>query len=518
VTVNRRLLLYFTGNALLRRYRVPHLPLQLLSGRPRPLRRGHGRAAAALSFGGLLALLPAGWGVDRWGARSITLVSALGAALGLCWGAVTRTPGLIYCASAVVGVAGTSWRVAQAPILMELSSVQNRSRLFAWDVALLLAGGGRCDGHGGPVCAMAGARRRSVARRGAQRRDAHGAAVTAASIVLYATIGLAARESSARHGRWPPFRRRSWRWWARAASGWPRSCSARRFQHLLHAHVCAGPAQRERDLQRCDYRHGGPRSRRRRGRDTVGCQARVRWLAAALRSGHVGLALAPTPAVRRCASCCRTWCRPRPTRCWISCCWKAYQPASWDGLELAQRWRTRVRRRRSTRAGHCSQRPRSHIVRSGRRAGLISGVGGIASVARGRTTETVAASRFRSGGSAVSPHAVAAPLDAAVSACRSVRRESPGAAHAGGGAFGHWRGLDPRAVSADANVDVHLPAERSGRCAARGDVPGGGPLRWMFHTRGSTGLWSWIVPPHRVDLARSAGAGLGLPPRDRGVH
>ena len=65
-------------------------------------------------------------------------------------------------------------------------------------------------------------------------------------------------------------------------------------------------------------------------------------------------------------------------------------------------------------------------------------------------------------------------------------------------AFGHWRGLDPRAVSAESGVDVHLilqggaedePPEVTFRAAD--------PLRWMFHTRGSMGL---------VDLERHAGA------------
>jgi MFS family permease len=149
-----------------------------------------GRAAAALSLGGLLALLPAGWAVDRWGAKPAILVAAVSAALGLGWGAVVGDPVTIYSAAALVGVAGTSWRVAQAPVLMDLSTPSNRARLFAWDVALLIGGGAGATALAGqlvPLMERSWGLTHGAALTGAMLL---GAGVTGASALLYATIGL----------------------------------------------------------------------------------------------------------------------------------------------------------------------------------------------------------------------------------------------------------------------------------------------------------------------------------------
>jgi MFS family permease len=102
-----------------------------------------GRAAATWSLGGLIALLPAGRAVDRWGPKPVIIAAAVIAAIALVWGAFVASAGAIYLASALAGAAGYSWRVAQAPVLMDLSTPENRSRLFTLDVALLvLAGAG----------------------------------------------------------------------------------------------------------------------------------------------------------------------------------------------------------------------------------------------------------------------------------------------------------------------------------------------------------------------------------------
>ena len=46
-----------------------------------------GRAAATWSLGGLVALLPAGRSVDRWGSKAVIVGAALCASAGLAWGA-----------------------------------------------------------------------------------------------------------------------------------------------------------------------------------------------------------------------------------------------------------------------------------------------------------------------------------------------------------------------------------------------------------------------------------------------
>src|SRR5689334_16134123 len=80
-----------------------------------------GRAAAALTTGGLVALLPAGWLFDRLGARMSLMLGALVCAGGLAAGAITTTPSAAYLAAAVAGSGGALWRVTQAPTLMMLA-------------------------------------------------------------------------------------------------------------------------------------------------------------------------------------------------------------------------------------------------------------------------------------------------------------------------------------------------------------------------------------------------------------
>src|SRR5204863_7533751 len=51
-----------------------------------------GQAAAALTTGGLVTLLPAGWIFDRLGARVSLMLGALICAVGLAAGAMTTVP------------------------------------------------------------------------------------------------------------------------------------------------------------------------------------------------------------------------------------------------------------------------------------------------------------------------------------------------------------------------------------------------------------------------------------------
>src|SRR6185436_5163763 len=70
-----------------------------------------GHAAAALTAGGLVTLLPAGWVVDRIGARGGLLLAGSICAAGLAAGAVTAAPLAIYAAAAVAGAGNAFWRV-----------------------------------------------------------------------------------------------------------------------------------------------------------------------------------------------------------------------------------------------------------------------------------------------------------------------------------------------------------------------------------------------------------------------
>jgi MFS family permease len=101
-----------------------------------------GHAAAALTAGGLLAILPAGALTDRVGPRAAVSTAAGVLGIGLALGAVTTAPAAIYAAAALAGLGSALWRVAMAPILMRLTTTDSRARAFAWNVGLLVAWGG----------------------------------------------------------------------------------------------------------------------------------------------------------------------------------------------------------------------------------------------------------------------------------------------------------------------------------------------------------------------------------------
>ena len=101
-----------------------------------------GHAAAALTGGGLVMLLPAGAFTDRAGPRVAVTTAAVVLAVGLALGAVAATPLAVYGAAAVAGAGSGIWRVAMAPILMRLTEDRTRARAFAWNVGLLVAWGG----------------------------------------------------------------------------------------------------------------------------------------------------------------------------------------------------------------------------------------------------------------------------------------------------------------------------------------------------------------------------------------
>jgi MFS family permease len=101
-----------------------------------------GHAAAALTGGGLVMLLPAGALGDRLGPRAVVVTAAAVLAIGLALGAVAVAPVAIYAAAVLAGAGSGMWRVVTAPILMELAEPRVRARVFAWNVGLLVAWGG----------------------------------------------------------------------------------------------------------------------------------------------------------------------------------------------------------------------------------------------------------------------------------------------------------------------------------------------------------------------------------------
>src|SRR5207249_4297737 len=109
-----------------------------------------GHAAAALTGGSLVMLLPAGLLADRAGPRAAVVTAAATLTIGLVLGAVVATPLAIYASAALAGAGSGIWRVAVGPILMGWTEPRTRARAFAWNVGLLV-------GWGGVGTALAGA-------------------------------------------------------------------------------------------------------------------------------------------------------------------------------------------------------------------------------------------------------------------------------------------------------------------------------------------------------------------------
>jgi MFS family permease len=100
-----------------------------------------GIAAAALTAGGLAALVPAGLITDRYGPATTFLAAAAVCATGLALGGVLETPAAVYAAAAVAGLGTAAWRVSMGPLLLALAPGPLRSRVFSWNVALLVGSG-----------------------------------------------------------------------------------------------------------------------------------------------------------------------------------------------------------------------------------------------------------------------------------------------------------------------------------------------------------------------------------------
>jgi MFS family permease len=151
---------------------------------------GHGEgvmgvAAAAISAGGVLALIPAGFAVDRWGVRTSYLIAALIAAIGLAAGAVVERPLPVYAASAVTGAGAAAFRVTMGPALMRLAGPAIRARAFSWNTAILVGSGAAWTAAAGGLSASL------IPVLDGSRVEAHRAALLVGALVTLLAAALA---------------------------------------------------------------------------------------------------------------------------------------------------------------------------------------------------------------------------------------------------------------------------------------------------------------------------------------
>jgi MFS family permease len=150
-----------------------------------------GLAAAALTAGGLCALVPAGRLIDRFGPVRLLLAAVALAFGGLAAGAVVAHPVAIYGAAFLAGLGTVTWRVTTGPVLMDVADGPWRSRAFSWNVGLLV-------GSGAAWMALAGTVSTRLLGGGLSPAAAHRAALlvgavgTALAGLLFARIGHAA--------------------------------------------------------------------------------------------------------------------------------------------------------------------------------------------------------------------------------------------------------------------------------------------------------------------------------------
>jgi MFS family permease len=157
-----------------------------------------GYQAAAITVGGLLALLPAGLVVDRFGARPALLVSVALATAGLAVTAVARTPASIYPAAALIGLGATTWRVSSSPALLRLTSKAGRARIFTLNVALLVGTGGVWTLLAGVLPEWSNHLAGAAHLTGAQLTLLAGAVVTAAAVLCYWPLDVPHMRSASR--------------------------------------------------------------------------------------------------------------------------------------------------------------------------------------------------------------------------------------------------------------------------------------------------------------------------------
>ena len=157
---------------------------------------GMGHAAAALTAGSLVTLLPGGVLADRAGPRTTVIAGSLVLTVGLCFGAFVTTPLAAFCAAVVAGMGSGLWRVAMAPVLMRLTQASTRARAFAWNIGLLAAWNGAGVWVGGAAVTWLEARWGLPRLTALRATLLVGAAGSAASFFLYRALRLSADPST----------------------------------------------------------------------------------------------------------------------------------------------------------------------------------------------------------------------------------------------------------------------------------------------------------------------------------
>jgi MFS family permease len=165
-----------------------------------------GQQVAAMTLGGLVALLPAGMVIDRFGVRAALLGGVTIATVGLALTALLRSPSAIYAAAAVVGIGGASCRVAWGPALMRLASDEQRTRAFSWNVALLIATGGAWTLLAGLLPAWSARAAAATGLSGTQVALLVGAGISALAVACYWPLQLPRETPLGRPAPsvWPP--------------------------------------------------------------------------------------------------------------------------------------------------------------------------------------------------------------------------------------------------------------------------------------------------------------------------
>lgn len=149
-----------------------------------------GHQVAAMTMGGLCALLPAGVGIDRVGTRAVLLGGVVAAFVGLAVTALARDPAIIYVAAFVIGLGGATCRVAWGPAIMRVTSESSRARAFTWNAALLIATGSGWTYLSGALPSWSARVVTSTGLTATQFVLLAGAAVTATSALCYALLRL----------------------------------------------------------------------------------------------------------------------------------------------------------------------------------------------------------------------------------------------------------------------------------------------------------------------------------------
>jgi MFS family permease len=149
-----------------------------------------GHQVAAMTMGGLAGLLPAGVAIDRLGTRAALLGGVVVTTIGLAVAAVVRQPVAILAAGVVIGVGGATCRVSWGPAIMRLSTESNRSRLFTWNVAILIGSGAVWTALAGALPAQTNAAAAVWRLSGTQLVLLGGAAISALALPCYAALHL----------------------------------------------------------------------------------------------------------------------------------------------------------------------------------------------------------------------------------------------------------------------------------------------------------------------------------------